>query len=332
MKRMEIPSIGAKSRTTLVILGAGATRGASFVPVDGPVPPPLDCDFFQVLQMSAAGRTPEGRALVEHVRTVYGPGLDVGLETVFNNLDAAQEFHRAFNVGRGRVLQEPKRLIDALRIVLPSLLGETIGAECDYHAALAERLHVGDAVMSLNYDCVMDAALREHSGFRFDPARGGYGIPCDSGAEAWRRSGRGKRAAGSILLLKLHGSLNWRGPAVPLRLRSDAYRPVATGVIAPPLTNKPVTQAPFQEIWRQARTIVGRMRRLVIIGYSMPDADGLVRTLLATDLSTALEDIIIVDPSETTRSRHINFFGRLAPSAKVLTFRSFRQFDTVLRS
>lgn len=114
---VEIPAIGAKSRTTLVVLGAGATRGASFVPVDGPVPPPLDYDFFQLLQMSATGRTPEGRALVDHVRTVYGPALDVGLETVFNNLDAAQVFHSTFNIGRGRVLREPKRLIDALTYI-----------------------------------------------------------------------------------------------------------------------------------------------------------------------------------------------------------------------
>lgn len=315
-----------------MVLGAGATRGASFVPTDAPVPPPLDYDFFQVLQMSATGRTAEGRSLVDHVRTVYGPALDVGLETVFNNLDAAQVFHSTFNVGRGRVLQEPRRLINALRVVLPRLLGETITSGCDYHAALAERLHVGDAVVSLNYDCVIDHALSKHAGFRFDPERGGYGVACDSGVDAWRRGGPGKRAHGSILLLKLHGSLNWRGPAVPLRLRSDPYEPVADRVIAPPLTNKPVTEAPFREIWRAARTVVGRMRRLIIVGYSMPDADGLVRTLFATDLSTALEDIIIVDPSETTRSRHVTFFARVAPDAKVMSLRSFKQLAELLGS
>jgi hypothetical protein len=62
---MEIPSIGARERSTLVILGAGATRGASFVAGDALVPPPLDYDFFQVLQMSATGRTLSGRALID---------------------------------------------------------------------------------------------------------------------------------------------------------------------------------------------------------------------------------------------------------------------------
>ena len=171
---MEIPLLGAKERNTLVILGAGATRGAAFVSGDALVLPPLDFDFFRVLQMSRTGRTPEGRQLVEHVRTVYGSALGVGLETVFNNLDAARVFHAAFNIKKGRVLEEPSRLIDALRVVLPALLGETIGDDCAFHAALAARLRVGDAVVSLNYDCVADRALSNHAGFRFDAERGGY--------------------------------------------------------------------------------------------------------------------------------------------------------------
>lgn len=327
---MDIPTLGLKDRKTLVILGAGATRGGSFVAPDAPAPPPLDQDFFRVLQISRSGQLAESRNLIDHVRTVYGPTLNTGLETVFNNLDAARTFHEEFNVTRGRILQEPRRLIDALRTSLPALLGETISGPCSTHAAIAGRLYVGDVVISLNYDCVMDEALSTHAGFRFDPERGGYGIPVASGAARWRRSGKGKRAQGSIELLKLHGSLNWRGPAVPLHLRADPYQPVANGVIAPPLTNKPVTSSPLDEVWRRARTIVGRMRRLVLVGYSMPLADGLVRALLATDLSSYLEDILIVDPSEGTLERHADFFARVAPRAKIITLRSMHQLEEVL--
>lgn len=327
---MEIPSLGAKERNTLVILGAGATRGASFVQPDEVVPPPLDRDFFQVLQMSAAGRTPEGRALVEHVRTVYGPALNIGLETVFNNLDAARVFHSSFNVTAGRYLEEPKRLIDYLRVVLPALLGETIRDECDHHTALAGRLRVGDAVISLNYDCLIDKALSTHAGFRFDPERNGYGVEVSSGANNWRNTGRGRRAKGSILLLKLHGSLNWRAGGPPLRLRADPYQTVEQGVVAPPLTNKPVQEEPFRDIWKGARVAVGRMRRLLIIGYSMPEGDGLVRTLLATDLSPHLEDVVIVDPSETTQANHVGLFTRVAPQAWVISLKTFGQLAALL--
>lgn len=330
---MVVPGLGGKDRKTLVILGAGATRGASFVRSDTTVPPPLDADFFQILQMSATGRRLEARELLDHVRANYGPALDVGLETVFNNLDAARVFHQEFTVGRGRRLQQPQRLIDQLRVVLPELLGETITADCDHHARLAKRLHVGDAVLSLNYDCVMDRALCQHAGFRFDPDRGGYAQKIASGAALWRRSGRGKRPpSGSVLMLKLHGSLNWSDSSVPLKLRAPdvVYEPVAEGVIVPPLTNKPVTDEPFRSIWVSARTAVRTMRRLVVVGYSLPDADGLVRTLLTAELGSDLEEIILVDPSPQTRSRHTALFSRAAPEAKVFAFPSFRQFATVL--
>ena len=328
---MKLPTLGLPERNTLVILGAGATRGASFVESDAHVAPPLDLDFFQVLQMSATGRTTEGRQLIDHVRTVYGSALGVGLETVLNNLDAARVFHRTFKIAKGRHLEEPIRLLDAMREVLPSLLGETITGPCTHHQALSEQIRTTDAVISLNYDCVIDRALADHAGFRFDPERGGYGVASDpTGVAKWRNTGRGKRPQGSILLLKLHGSLNWRAPSIPLRLRSEPYMTVANGVIAPPLTNKPVEAEPFVSIWREARRAIGRMRRLIIIGYSMPDADGLVRTLFATDLSPFLEDIILVDPSVAVREKHIGLFTRIAPQARVYPFSSWVQFERVL--
>ena len=96
-----------------------------FRPIGGHGAAAAHGDFFQMLQLSAAGRSQEARALLDHVRTVYGPALTVGLETVFNNLDAARVFHSNFNVTSGRYLEEPKRLIDHLRVTLPALLGET---------------------------------------------------------------------------------------------------------------------------------------------------------------------------------------------------------------
>jgi hypothetical protein len=72
------------------------------------------------------------------------------------------------------------------------------------------------------------------------------------------------------------------------------------------------------------------MRRLLIIGYSMPDGDGLVRTLLATDLSPDLEDIIIVDPSEAIQEKHVGLFTRVAPQARVISLKTFGQLAALL--
>jgi len=72
------------------------------------------------------------------------------------------------------------------------------------------------------------------------------------------------------------------------------------------------------------------MRRLIVIGYSLPQADGLVRTLLATDLSENLGEVIIADPSEETVEKHVDFFSRLAPKVRVFTFASTRQIGGAL--
>jgi hypothetical protein len=328
---VEVPALGCPDRKTLVVLGAGATRGASFAE-ERRLQPPLDFNFFQVLQMSETGRTPEGRALLDHVREEYGPALRVGMEIVFNNLDSAKTFYEEVRVDPGPIPRWPARLIDAFRVVLPALLGETLERTCAYHAALAYRLRTLDAVVSLNYDCIIDWALVTSSGARFSARRGGYGIEASDGADEWEGRARGPSPQGSIQLLKLHGSLNWATSGAPLRLRnsSDVYDAVPEGVIQPPLTNKPVEQDPFKSIWQSARRAVRDMRRLIVVGYSMPPADGLVRALLTTDLRHTLEELIVVDPSPDVRTRHIELFAE--PSTRVFGFETLREFATALEA
>jgi hypothetical protein len=280
--------------------------------------------------MSATGRTEEGRLLLEHVRRVYGPALDAGMETVFTNLDAARTFHQELKIDPGPVPQWPDRLISAFRSVLPGLLRETLEDTCDYHSALAGHLNVIDTIVSMNYDCLIDNAVCAHSGSRFAAGRLGYGVQVTDGSAVWSGTGPGPVPSGSIKLLKLHGSLNWAAATLPLSLRLEIFDPVAENVIQPPLTNKPVTGDPFNAVWKEARRAVRAARRLIVIGYSMPVADGLVRSLFATDLESVLEEVVIVEPDPTTRDRHIDFFTRLAGSAKVFVFADFAEFAAIL--
>ena len=294
--------------------------------------PPVDKDFFQILQMSETGRTGPGRELLAFVRDAYGPALDVGMEMVFNHLDAARTFHSELKVDPGPRAEWPTKLLSVFREVLPQLLLETARPDCDHHYALATSLGTIDAVISLNYDCVMDRALRTGAGARFSATRGGYGVSAGAGANEWRGRARGHQPKGSIRLLKLHGSINWAAPGKPLAFRGgeNIYKPLPEGVIQPPLANKTVTNEPFRSIWREARRAVRTMRRLVVVGYSMPDADGLVRTLLTTDLSEHLQEVIIAEPNAALQRRHIDLFTRRAPKAKVFAFPSWEDLGRVL--
>jgi hypothetical protein len=68
-------------RKTLVVLGAGASRGASFV-LDRSRPlPPLDLDFFQ--QISRISSSDASRRLLEFVRSEYSDELSLSMERFF---------------------------------------------------------------------------------------------------------------------------------------------------------------------------------------------------------------------------------------------------------
>jgi hypothetical protein len=175
-------------------------------------------------------------------------------------------------------------------------------------------------------------ALSEYADSRFSALRGGYGVDSGEGAESWHGVAPGPTAAGSIRLLKLHGSLNWAQATEPLPLRDDIYDRLETGVVQPPLTGKSVKGEPFNKVWRQARRRVKSARRLILVGYSMPVADGLVRSLLSTDLQSVLEDVFVVEPDPATRDRHIEFFTRRAQDARVYVFSTFAEFAQMLNS
>jgi hypothetical protein len=316
---------------TLVVLGAGASRGASFVdPRHTLYKPPLDADYFKLLAVSPAGRSPQARALLKYVRENYSPTLDVSMEFVFVELQGTAEFYRDFKIDRGRLSGRPQRTIEHFYKVLPQMLSYSINSECEHHRKLANALQPRDAVISLNYDCLMDSALRDCGGRKWDPAIG-YGLRISLGAQAWRDWGPGRTASTPIRLLKLHGSLNWRAKdGRSLLAASSPYaRSTAKGVVVPPLGRKPVSEVPFRHVWAEARVRLRSARRLIVIGYSLPAADYLVRALFRADLKPEqLTELLVVDPSPEVAERFVRLLR--SPLRKIMTFGSFEEFAEYL--
>lgn len=80
---------------------------------------------------------------------------------------------------------------------------------CDHHDRLAELLHAEDAIVTFNYDCLMDVALRRKAGRGWDPTRSYAFEIQESAAAAWRLDAPRRRPVKApIALLKLHVSLN----------------------------------------------------------------------------------------------------------------------------
>lgn len=82
----------------------------------------------------------------------------------------------------------------------------TLNQTCRYHEKLALRLMPGDAVISFNYDTIMDRALKNTGGWDYSD---GYGISFNPRGRRGCCEVPQLKTADRVLLLKPHGSLNW---------------------------------------------------------------------------------------------------------------------------
>jgi hypothetical protein len=158
--------------------------------------------------------------------------------------------------------------------------------------------------VTFNYDDILDRALYDASRDTRLPAESrwhpdtGYGFVCPSSATSVR-AGTLRTTPAPLLILKLHGSLNWRlRLGAPPSAAMDALvhhedwsvdsspgagaapelieRHLAPGrFIVPPLLGKTaVAERPvLGRLWALAYRMLGHAERVVFLGYSMPAAD-----------------------------------------------------------
>lgn len=323
--------IDGGQRKTLVILGAGASRGASFATDHTDVLPPLDLDFFQQLSRMQSS-TPANR-LLSFIRNEYGHEVGLSMEQFFSEADYTDRFHNELNVDRGPTVKLYHRALDDFFQVLPQMLQETTAKSCEYHAKLASLLHARDCVISFNYDCLMDSALRDKANVRWDPDKSGYGFAVSSGGTHWRKHAVGRPVETSIRLLKLHGSFNWaRTAAGEIRLVADTgtVDSLAEAII-PPTWFKNLTTHPYGEIWKGARREIRSSRVMVVIGYSVPATDLFSKSLFKVEAGSKekrekLELLVLVNPDVEARRRFLEIIrGGLENSTRILEYRTLEE-------
>ncbi len=182
-----------------------------------------------------------------------------------------------------------------------------------------------NAVISFNYDLVLDCALRELGVEPF------YGLSGES------EDGTHP----SVPVLKLHGSLNWAicqkcssvavvpaeatlGPAKIISKAcpkcSSPYQPL----LVPPSWDKTGYREVMQPVWKRAVEELNNASRICVIGYSMPETDAFFKYLLTLGLAEnhQLHRLIAVDINQAVdekycqlleglfRERRYTFFGQ----------------------
>lgn len=327
---MIIPRLHANGKAA-VILGAGASRGAYYVDEKVAPKPPLDVDFFHQIQLLSEKKHRQTvRELLAVAREEFGPDLPVTMEQFFTHVEFLDEFHRKLRISRGRQRLAYSKIQQTFRRVLGYLLeASTEGQSCMYHEVLVSALRPGDAILSFNYDTLIDAALRNRGGNRWRAANG-YGVSVTAGSASWdSKKLRGKQAADPIKLLKLHGSLNWKlaPDGASIELTTAPYDPKKFLVI-PPAWNKPITTHPvFSKVWKAARAALRDASILMVIGYSVPPTDMLSQALLrveATGPSRRLRHVVLANPTPVARGNMVRLLGgAISKHTRVIWFDTF---------
>jgi hypothetical protein len=263
---------------TTYVLGAGASKHAGY---------PLCSELWTEMKKWAEMHSREVLLLkLKEVEQRHGPIENV--ERLFTDLDSGQSAFQELGDSQRRSLSRDLRLCIA-EIFVNVARGSV---EAGLYRKLAKSINPGDIVVTFNYDTSIESNLADAGKFTIK----GYGFPV-----AW------DTAKTRVLVLKLHGSINWLptingalkldGPFVDNRSRllacypsevlDERYSPNSAHVdpsvtmVLPTLRKRfevPTSIEPewgwlYEGLWQQAREWLLKSERLVIIGYSMPEAD-----------------------------------------------------------
>lgn len=257
----------------------------------------MNGDFFHVLRTYARACGETGRTSKRYHRLEKTMKEDfptrgkwpLPMETAFSLLYVSKDFPEIYSRGAGRRRKAGTRaeIEDFLRLTIGVLNAiESEAKQQTLYSQLVDRLDPSDAIITLNYDTLLDQALIQ-SGW---PPDRGYCLIGGANKVAWRiRRPSSSRRLSDVKLLKLHGSLNWfvRGSYKRIQRVFDAkptrvviYKKPNTNErahfirqIIPPIYGKFFGHAHWQGLWNRAYKELTTAEVIVVIGCSLVDTD-----------------------------------------------------------
>lgn len=162
----------------------------------------------------------------------------------------------------------------------------------------AKRINHGDTIITFNWDCLQEMILWKERKWNY---RDGYGFEIES------ENGNPSQ----VLILKLHGSCNWAvgslgDPNINVDYLSDMFpgtynhysssepygtldhQPISSDfgemLVNPSYLKNPFNIPALVLVWEQAYQRIAKAEEIVVIGYSLPDADLAAITMLSLAL------------------------------------------------
>jgi hypothetical protein len=314
----------------VVLFGAGATRGGL---ANSRVPPPLDADFFDVSGRVRGHGTPRlAKVVLKDVWALYKKTSGVGLEAFYRDIETRETIGTfAKTKYKPKDWQKRRRNLEELirRVAIQTTCDTThiphTAIRSQLHLKILKKLHDGDTILTFNYDTTIEESF--DSADLWSPVDGYgpnvYGHSLDWGKKwfASRHAARDQQT--KVLLLKLHGSVNWvldktnkvRLKPRPYVVRTMRGRPSFEKIsILPPGWYKRIDKNPYKQFWRLARRKLEQCESLVIIGYSLPETDLLARALFSEAVrsrearSERLKQLHIADPNDGVVRKLVDLF------------------------
>jgi SIR2-like protein len=313
------------------IFGAGATRGGL---KSQKIPPPIDTDFFSTArQITGHGTQTLARKVLKSVWELYGKTQGIGLEYYYRDIET-----RA-NIGAfAKTANQPKNWTQNRKELEELIRRVFIQTSCgpgnpfkpipsSDHAGILQRVEDKDTLITFNYDLLIEESFPENMKL-WSPING-YGLKVGGITLDWCRKWLEKRhirnnQESKIVLLKLHGSLNWtlnQNGTIKIKPRPYVVRTRNNKILSekililPPAWKKAVNKYPYKHFWKQARLKLEKCRTLVILGYSLPETDLLAHALLAEVIrlrstrNKCLKALHLIDPNLEVREKFMDMFS-----------------------
>lgn len=336
----------------MYILGAGATRGA----FDGRLlPPPVDTDFFEIVKSIKGHGTPRLAAKVlRSVWELYQRTSGISLERYYRDIETRAkilEFVKPANQPKNwkKRAEDLQELIRRVYIHTTCQAGtrEMTPVKSHLHQSLLSKVKEGDVIVTFNYDLVIEEAFEDAK--IWNPIDG-YCAEIQGKTHDWCRKWLDERkylpiTKSKILLLKLHGSMNWfvhpngqiKIKPRPFYVRAFKGVPVREKIsILAPGWNKRIDRVPYRHFWEEAYRQIEKCGRLVIIGYSLPETDLLAQALFCEVIRQRVlkrnyfGEVHLVDPSDVVRSKILDLFTpALGPGSKTYLYENFKKYAEV---
>lgn len=340
--------IKERSARAVLVLGAGASRGAiRHVLVNNKrIKAPLNFDFFHcaAAYARAKGTNSADAKRLDRLKTAFKRDLPTRwpppMETAFGLLYTAKDFPDIFVARPGRKPKPGERgeLDDflALLFAMLNVLDSPSGPETGYDR-LASALERDDTVITLNYDTMLDSALARRG---WNPAKG-YAVGGSANKVRWRPKASTTSTCDGVVLLKLHGSVNWwvRGSRASLSNVFSKKPVVITAPrrnsksgrirqIIPPIYGKVFTHSHWRSLWKMAFDALCGAEILVVVGCSLIETDYHLHALLRRTSNERkkrgrFKEIVLVD-----RARIRRRWGKLfrGASDRFTHYPTFEQF------